>query len=82
MELILELTGCIISGTDYIFNKVGKIKHLNHVTQYHFPLPKESDTPSERVRKTSGGLDYTKQSLVATNYTVFKEVNTDKVDKE
>ena len=46
------------------------------------PLSKESYTPSERVRKTSGDLNYTKQSLVATTETFFKEGNTDMVDKE
>ena len=47
-----------------------------------FPLPKESDTPSEKVIKTIGDLDDTKKALVNTTYTVFKEGNTDMVDKE
>ena len=47
-----------------------------------FTLPKESDTPSERVRKTSGDLDDTKHALVTTTDTVVKEGNTDMVDKE
>ena len=46
------------------------------------PFHKESDTPSEKVRKTSGDLDDTKQALVTTTDTVFKEGNTDMVDKE
>ena len=37
-----------------------------------FPLPKESDTPGEKVRKTSGDLDDTRQALVTTNDTVFR----------
>ena len=47
-----------------------------------FPLPKESDTPSERVIKTSGNLDDTKQALFITTDKVFKEGNTEVVDKE
>ena len=46
------------------------------------PLPKEYDTPSEKVRKTSGYLDDTKQALVTTTDKVFKEGNTAMVDKE
>ena len=45
------------------------------------PLPKESDTPSEKVRKTGGDLGYTKQTFVTTTDTVVKEGNTDMVDK-
>ena len=45
------------------------------------PLPKKSDTPSEKVRKTSGYLDDTKQELVITTDMVFKERNTYMVDK-
>ena len=45
------------------------------------PLPKESDTPSENVRKKSGDLDDTKHALVTTTETVFKEQNTDMVEK-
>ena len=45
------------------------------------PLRKESDAPSERVRKAREDLDDTKQELVTTTYTVFKEGNTDMVDK-
>ena len=47
-----------------------------------WPLPKESDTPSEKVIKTGGDLGDTNQSLVTTNYTVVKEGDTDMVDKE
>ena len=46
------------------------------------PLPKEYDTPSEKVRKIGGYLDDTIQALVSTTDTFFKEVNTDMVDKE
>ena len=46
------------------------------------PFPKESDTPSEKVRKTSGDLDDTKKALVTTTDTVVKEGNTYIVDKE
>ena len=46
------------------------------------PLPKESDNPSEKVIKTSGDLDYTKQALFFTTDTVVKEGNTDIVDKK
>ena len=46
------------------------------------PLLKESDNPSERVRKTSGDLDDTKHALVTTTDTVVKEGNTDTVDKK
>ena len=46
------------------------------------PLPKEYYTPSEKVRKTSGDLDDTKQALVTTTDMVVKEGNTDMVDKE
>ena len=46
------------------------------------PLPKEPDTLSEMFRKTSEGLDYTKQALVTTTDTVVKEANTHMVDKE
>ena len=36
------------------------------------PLPKESDTPSEKVRKTSGDLDDTIYALVANTDTFVK----------
>ena len=36
------------------------------------PLPKESDTPNEKVRKASGDLDDTKQELVTTTEKVVK----------
>ena len=45
------------------------------------PFPKESDTPSEKVRKTGGDLDDTKLTLVATTGTVVKEGNTDIFEK-
>ena len=46
------------------------------------PLHKESDTSSEKVRKTSWYLDDTKQAFVTNNDKVVKEGNTDIVDKE
>ena len=45
------------------------------------PLPKEYDTPSEKVRKTSGYLDDTKQVLVNNTDTFVKKGNTDMVNK-
>ena len=47
-----------------------------------YPLPKESDTTSEEVRKKSGDLDDTKQASVTITDMVVKECNTDMVDKE
>ena len=44
------------------------------------PFPNKSDNPGEKVRKTSGDLDETKNTLVTTTDTVFKEGNTDMVD--
>ena len=35
-------------------------------------LPKESDTPSEKLRKTGGDYDDTKQESATTNDTVVK----------
>ena len=46
------------------------------------PFPKESDNSSEKVRKTSGDLDDTKNALVITTDRVVIEVNTDMVDKK
>ena len=46
------------------------------------PLRKESDTPSEKVRKTNQDFDDTKQALVTTTDTVVKKENTDMFDKE
>ena len=45
-------------------------------------LPKEYYNTSENVTKTSGDLDDTKNALVSTTDTVFKEVNTDMVEKK
>ena len=47
-----------------------------------FPLPKEYDTTSEKVRKTSENLDDTKQALITTTDTVVKEGSTGMVDKK
>ena len=41
------------------------------------PLPKKYYNPSITVRKTSGDLDDTKQTLVTTTYTVVKEGSND-----
>ena len=60
MELILDLIGWRISITEIISSNISN------------PLPKEYDNPSEKVRKTSGGLDETEKSLVPTTDTVFK----------
>ena len=46
------------------------------------PLPNKYDNPSEKVRKTSGDLDDTKQALVTTIDTVVKERNTEIFEKE
>ena len=46
-----------------------------------FPLPKESDIPSEKGIKTSGELDDTKEALEPTTDTVVKERNTYMVEK-
>ena len=46
-----------------------------------YPQPKESDTLSEKVEKTGGDLDDTKQAFFTTTDKIFKEVNTDMVDK-
>ena len=45
------------------------------------PLPKKSDTPIEKVRKSSGDLDDIKKELITTIYTVDKEGITYMVDK-
>ena len=46
------------------------------------PLPKESDTPSEKYIKRSQDLYDTKHALVTTTDTVVIEGKTDMVDKE
>ena len=46
------------------------------------PLSKESDSPSETFRKTSGDLDDTKKALVTNTDTIVKEGNTYMVDKK
>ena len=60
MELILELTGWRISRTEIMSSNISE------------PLPKKYDNPGEKVIKTSGDLDYTKQALVNTTDTVVK----------
>ena len=46
-----------------------------------YPLPKEYNTQSEKVRNTSADLDDTNQALVNTTVSVVKESNSDMVDK-
>ena len=70
MELILELKGWRRSSTEIISSNISD------------QLPKKSDNPSEKVRKTSGDLDDTKNKLVTTTDTVIKEGNTDILDKK
>ena len=70
MELILGLTGWRRPITEIVSSNISD------------PLPKKSDNPSEKVRKTSGDLDDTEKALVATTYTVVKEGNTDMVNKK
>ena len=45
------------------------------------PFQNKSDDPSEKVRKTRGDLDETKNVLVTTTNPVVKEGNTDMVTK-
>ena len=45
-------------------------------------MPKEYFDRSEKVRKTSGDLDDTKKSFVATTGMFFKEGNNNMVDKK
>ena len=45
-------------------------------------MPKESNTPSENIRKSIEDLDDTKQASVTTTDTVVKEGNIDMVEKE
>ena len=45
-------------------------------------LTKESDNPSEKVRKSVGDLDDNKKALVLTTDTVVKEGTTGMVDKK
>ena len=45
-------------------------------------MPKKSDSPSERVKKSSGDLDDIKKPLVNTIGTVDKEGTIDMVDKK
>ena len=47
-----------------------------------YPLPKEYDNTSEKVRKKIRYLDYTKKALVFTTDNVSKDGNTDMVDKK
>ena len=46
------------------------------------PFPKKSDTPGEKVRKTSGDLDETEKALVNSTDTAVKEGNTEMVVKK
>ena len=44
-------------------------------------FPKKYEAPSENVKKESGDLDYIKNSLVTTIYTVDKEGTIDTIEK-
>ena len=46
------------------------------------PFPKGSDNPSEKVRKTGGDFDDIRKALVFNTDTVFKEGNTEMVEKK
>ena len=70
MELILELIGRRRSSSEIMSSNISD------------PLPKKSDNPRERVRKTGGYLDETEKELVTTTDTVVKEGNTDMVYKK
>ena len=60
MELILDFTAWRISSTEIMSSNISN------------PLPKKSDNPSKKVRKTSGYLDDTKKALVTATDTVAK----------
>ena len=60
MELILDFTAWRISSTEIMSSNISN------------PLPKKSDNPSKKVRKTSGYLDDTKKALVTATDTVVK----------
>ena len=70
MELIIEFKGWRISSTEIMSSNISD------------PLPKKSDNPSEKFRKTSGDLDNTEKELVTTTDTVVKEGNTDMVNRK
>ena len=70
MELILELTGWRMSSNEIMSSNISDL------------LPKKSDNPNEKVRKTSWYFDETEKALVTTTNTVFKEGNTDMVDRK
>ena len=70
MELIIDLTGWRRSSTEIMSSNIIGL------------FPKEYDNPSEKVRKTNGNLDDTKKALVTNTDTVFREGNTDMVDKD
>ena len=68
--MIIQLKGWIRSTTEIMSsNIIG-------------PFPKEYDNTSEKVRKTSGDLDYTRKALVFNTDTVVKEGNNEMVDKK
>ena len=70
MELILELTGQGRTSTE--------IMSYNII----WPLTKEYDDPSEKVRKISWYWDDTNKGLVTTTDKTVKDGNTDMVDKK
>ena len=65
MTLILQLTEQRRSSTEILFLNISD------------PLPKKSDNSSITDRKTSGDLDETENTLVATTAMVVKEGNTE-----
>ena len=66
----LELTGWRVSSTESMSSNISDL------------LPKKSDNPSEKVSKTSLGLDDTKTPLVTTTDTFVKEGNNNMVVKK
>ena len=70
LELIIELTRWRRSRTEIVSSNTLGL------------LTKKSDIPSEKVRKSSGDLDYIRKSLVTTIDTVVKEGTTDTFDKK
>ena len=70
LELIIEVTGWRRSRTEIMLsNIIGT-------------LLKESDILNEKVRKTSGVLDDTKDKFVTTTDDVAKEGKTDMVERK
>ena len=62
--MILELTGWWISSTEIMPSNISD------------PFPNKSDNSSEKVIKTGGDSDETKNALITTTDMVVKERNT------